>query len=150
MSILIDTNVLLRAAQPSSPHHAAAKAALLALRKKGTELCLVPQVIYEYWVVATRPVDANGLGMSVSDAERSVKLLLEDFSLRLDERGIFGRWQSLVTSQDVKGKNAHDARLAAAMQRHGLTQVLSFNVADFSRFTGIEPISPNDLHAKRS
>jgi len=78
MSVLVDTNVLLRAAQPSSPHHVAAKTALLALKSKATELCLVPQIIYEYWVVATRPVEANGLGMSVADAQRSMKLLLED------------------------------------------------------------------------
>jgi predicted nucleic acid-binding protein len=147
MSVLVDTNVLLRAAQPESLDHVTAKAALVALRKQGTELCIVPQVIYEYWAVATRPKEANGLGMTVAEAENSVKQLPEDFSLRLDERGIFGHWQLLVTKHQVKSKNAHDARLVAAMLRHGLTRVLTFNGADFSRYAGIEVISPADQSA---
>jgi predicted nucleic acid-binding protein len=147
MSILVDTNVLLRVAQAEHPDHAVAISALVALREKETELCLVPQVIYEYWVVATRPVAANGLGMTVAEAERAVKMLVDDFSLRLDERGIFGRWHALVTKHEVKGKNAHDARLAAAMQRHHLTQVLTFNTSDFSRFDGIDAISPAQVLA---
>ena len=145
MSVLVDTNVLLRAAQTNSPDHALARTTLATLRRQGHELCVVPQVIYEFWVAATRPLTANGLGMTTQDAERSIQLLLEDLSLRLDERGIFGRWQSLVTKHEVKGKNAHDARLAAAMQRHGLTRVLTFNTADFSRFAGIDAVSPHDL-----
>jgi predicted nucleic acid-binding protein len=150
MSVLVDTNVLLRAFQIDSPENATAKAALLVLQDKGTELCIVPQTIYEYWVVATRPKEVNGLGMTVAEAEQAVKLIVEDFSLRLDERGIFGRWQALVTKHEVKGKNAHDARLAAAMQRHGLTQILTFNGADFARFAELEVISPQELLAGRS
>ena len=147
MSPLIDTNVLLRVAQADHPHHAVAVNSLVALRKKETELCLVPRLIYEYWVVATRPVAGNRLGMTVAETERAVTMLVEDFSLRLDERGIFGRWQALVNKHEVKGKNAHDARLAAAMQRHHLTQVLTFNASDFSRFDGIDAISPADVLA---
>lgn len=145
MSILVDTNVLLRVAQTGSADHIAAKAALLALQSRDEELCLVPQIIYEYWVVATRPTLANGLGMSVVQAEQAVKMLLADFSLHRDERGVFDHWQALVTTHDVKGKNAHDARLVAAMLRHRLTRVLTFNTSDFSRFNGIEAVSPANL-----
>ena len=150
MNVLVDTNVLLRAFQIDSADYTTAKASLLALREKGVELCIVPQVIYEYWVVATRPKEVNGLGLAVAEAEQAVKLLVEEFSLKLDERGIFGRWQVLVTTHEVKGKNAHDARLAAAMQRHALAKVLTFNAADFARFTEIEAISPHDLLAGRA
>lgn len=150
MSLLVDTNVLLRAAQANSPDHAVAKATLATLRRRGTELCVVPQVIYEFWVAATRPQTANGLGMTTEVAERSIQVMLEDLSLRLDERGIFGRWQALVTQHEVKGKNAHDARLVAAMQRHGLTRILTFNGADFARFGGLEVMSPQEVLAGRS
>lgn len=70
-------------------------------------------------------------------------------SLRLDERGIFGRWQALVTKHEVKGKNAHDALLAAAMQRHRATQILTFSGADFLRFDGIEVLASGDVLAGR-
>jgi predicted nucleic acid-binding protein len=45
------------------------------------------------------------------------------------------------------GKPAHDARLIAAMQRHGITVILTFNANDFSRYQSIRPISPRDVVA---
>jgi len=42
---------------------------------------------------------------------------------------------------------AHDTRLVAAMQRHGLTYLLTFNTGDFSRFTAIHGLSPEDILA---
>lgn len=143
MSVLVDTNILLRVAQIGHPDRLVAKQALLTLSEAGIALHLVPQVIYEFWVVATRPTTANGFGMDVPSAERSVhELLLEDFNLLLDERGIYRHWQSLVTAFDVKGKKAHDARLVAAMRRHGVEFLLTFNQPDFSRFPDITAIAP--------
>jgi predicted nucleic acid-binding protein len=149
MNVLVDTNVLLRLAQPESPHHATARAALVALDAAGAELCLVPQVIYEYWVVTTRQLSANGLGMTVPEAESAVEMLLSDYSLRRDERGVFGHWRSLVVANEVRGKNAHDARLVAAMARHGLSHLLTFNAADFARFPGVTVFDPADVASGR-
>ena len=67
MRILVDTNILLRIAQPGSPHHHDALAALDVLEQAGHELCLVPQVVYEYLVAATRPVNVNGLAMTAEE-----------------------------------------------------------------------------------
>lgn len=53
MSTLVDTNILLRAAQPSHPMHQAAVDAVAILRQQGESLCLVPQIVYEFWVVCT-------------------------------------------------------------------------------------------------
>lgn len=145
MRLLLDTNVLLRRAQVASPQHQAAKDSLLALIEANVELCLVPQVIYEYWVASTRPVAVNGLGMDLDAVDQAVKELTQDFTLLKDERGIFGRWQTVVVAQSVLGKNAHDARLVAAMQRHGVTFLLTFNQADFVRFPGITAVSPIDI-----
>lgn len=147
MSLLLDTNVLLRLAHSTSPDHATAKAAVLALVEADVELCLVPQVLYEFWVAATRPLEVNGLGMDVAGVDRSIRTLLNDFSLRRDERGVFDHWQTLVVAHDVKGKLAHDARLVAAMQRHDISDLLTFNKPDFIRFTGLRIFSPVDILA---
>jgi predicted nucleic acid-binding protein len=53
----------------------------------------------------------------------------------------------LVVGNDVKGQNAHDARLVAAMQRHGVTEMLSFNKPDFTRFTAIRVFTPTEVLA---
>ena len=65
MQILVDTNLLLRAAQPNLPHRSAALAAMQTCRFGGHELVLVPQVLYEFWVVATRSERQNGLGLTL-------------------------------------------------------------------------------------
>ncbi len=60
--MIVDTNVLLRMAQVTSTDHLADKSAVLALERAGFSLCIVPQVLYEFWVVATGPANVNGLG----------------------------------------------------------------------------------------
>lgn len=47
----------------------------------------------------------------------------------------------------VHGKNAHDARLVAAMQRRDLVNLLTFNGPGFARFPGINAYSPLDVVA---
>jgi hypothetical protein len=50
-----------------------------------------------------------------------------------------------VSHYAVSGKNAHDARLVAAMHIHRLGQLLTFNCADFHRFPGITVLSPDQV-----
>jgi hypothetical protein len=45
----------------------------------------------------------------------------------------------------VQGKQAHDARLVAAMQRHGPSHLLTFNTADFQRYTGLGLFAPHAI-----
>ena len=101
--------------------------------------------LYEFWVVATRPIPSNGLGMSSQSVKQSLDFLLIDFVLLRDERGIYNQWIDLVTQFDVKGRNAHDARLVAAMQRHNLKFLLTFNTPDFARYPFIETFTPRDV-----
>src|SRR5262249_51272140 len=75
MNVLLDTNVLARAAQPAHSHYAVARSALAALVGKGDTPCLVPQVLYELWAVATRPLSANGLGLAPAQADAELSRL---------------------------------------------------------------------------
>lgn len=144
MTILLDTNLLLRAVQPEHGDHEVANRAVRRLRNSGHELCLVPQVVYEFWVVATRPSEVNGLGLSIERASREVGQALSIFTIRRDERAIFERWTQLVAQHSVSGKAAHDCRLVAAMQRHGISHLLTFNVGDFARYEGLIAIHPRE------
>ena len=135
-------------------------------------------------MVATRPLEVNGLGLDVASGERAVAEWMTVFQPLLDERGVFGLWRELTfptivsvvwalahtdalfpgkrglkptlhrllsetselaSAHEVKGKNAHDARLIDAMQRHRLTTLVTFNTPDFARFTGINVFSPADV-----
>jgi predicted nucleic acid-binding protein len=45
----------------------------------------------------------------------------------------------------ITGKNAHDARIVAAMSVHGIDRLLTFNKPDFQRYHGIRVVSPHDV-----
>jgi len=145
MSYLVDTNVLLRLTQKTSPMHADARRALAILRKQNEELCIFSQNIIEFWAVATRPLANNGLGLTIDEAERETKTLKRIFRLRPDLPAIFTEWEKLVSKHQVLGKQAHDARLVAAMKAYGLTHILTFNMDDFKRFTDITSTSPQTV-----
>lgn len=147
MRILVDTNVILRLSDKAHAMYSAARSAVDQLDAHGDELVIVPQVLYEYWVVATRPLESNGLGMAVAAADAGVSEWMAVFRLLLDERGVFPLWRDLIVRNDVKGKNAHDARLVAAMQRHELTRLLSFNKQDFVRYSAIQVVTPTEVLA---
>lgn len=97
-------------------------------------------MIYEYWVVATRPVDKNGLGHLIGIAERPLAQFDAEFELLPDTADILSAWRQLVIDRRVLGKPAHDARLVAAMIRYSVTLLLTFNAPDFKRFSEIETL----------
>ena len=81
-----------------------------ALILRGDELVLSPQVYYEFWVVATRSQQANGLALSVQETEREIAKFQQVFALLEDPPTIFGQWLNLVRTYAITGKRAHDTR----------------------------------------
>jgi predicted nucleic acid-binding protein len=149
MLVLVDTNLLLRFTETHHSQHVLAVSSMQVLRQAGHELCVVPQNHYEFWVVATRSVTLNGLGLSISEAEKQLRRHSSSlFRVLRDERAIYGHWRELVSKYSIQGKNAHDARLVAAMMRHDVKHLLTFNVADFARFEEIEVLTPEQVVAK--
>lgn len=146
MRVLLDTNIIVRAAQPSLPDWSLIDNSLSQLINKKAALCIVPQTIYEFWVVATRPISQNGFGLTPEDAKSLIDSTLDQFALLRDERGIFDLWSDMVTVHKVSGKGAHDARLVAAMQRHCIANLVTFNEADFKRFP-INVLTPKTIIA---
>ncbi len=102
-------------------------------------------MLYEYWVVATRPTLQNGLGLTPADARLAIDEFLRSIVLLRDERGIFANWLADVTDLVISGKRAHDARLVAAMQRHGLQQIVTFNKSDFNGFPNVSVFLPHEV-----
>jgi predicted nucleic acid-binding protein len=142
MKVVLDANLLLRLADPSAVQHPTAAAALGALRVQGDSLITFPQSLYEFWVVATRPVANNGLGLSIAECEQALARIESLFPVLTDPPALFAEWRNLVVTHGCHGKVAHDARYVAALRAHGLTHFLTFNVADFARFPGITVLEP--------
>jgi predicted nucleic acid-binding protein len=147
MSTLLDTNLLTRSVQPNHPLHQPAVDAVDLLIRQGETVCLVPQNFYEFWVVATRPLPNNGLGLNLAEVQAEFARLKRAFTIMPDTPAVFPEWETLVTQHQVTGKSAHDARLIAAMKVHGIARLLTFNTQDFQCYAGIIVLSPADLLA---
>jgi predicted nucleic acid-binding protein len=141
---LADTNVLLRFAERTQPLHPLIRRAVRTLRSGGHALRAASQNFVEFWHVATRPVARNGLGLSLADAERLLRLVERVFVLLPDDPGVYSEWRQLVIAFGVSGAQVYDARLVATMRVHGLTHILTWNTADFSRYAplGIVAVDP--------
>lgn len=117
MSMLVDTNILTRLVDPNDPSHRVALNAVNQLTGQGELLHIVPQIMYEYWVVCTRPPSQNGLGFTPAQAHQELTRLRALFTLLDDNPAILPQWERLVIQHQVSGKNAHDARLVAVVRR---------------------------------
>jgi predicted nucleic acid-binding protein len=142
---LFDTNIWLRLVQPQAPQHPRALHALTMLLAQGDAVVVTPQNLIEFWSVATRPIEANGLGWTIEMTQQEIERILTQFPLLDDIPAIFAAWLRLVTTYRVTGRRVHDARLAAAMQAHGVTHLLTFNGDDFRQFTEIVIVEPPDV-----
>ena len=54
-------------------------------------------------------------------------------------------WQRIAVHYTVKGKQAHDARIAAFMIAHGVTRLITLNPADFARYSEITAVTPQEI-----
>jgi predicted nucleic acid-binding protein len=142
---LLDTNVLLRVANFSDVSHQLASDATAYLQAGGSVSFLTAQVLIEFWCVATRPLANNGLGWDPVNVDIAVQSPRSEFPLLDDMPDIFPLWRNLTVAHGVRGKQVHDARLVAVMQFHGVDHILTFNVSDFRRFTGIVAVHPTEL-----
>ena len=62
-----------------------------------------------------------------------------------DTPAVYDEWRRLVAVRSTSGKTSHDARLVAAMNVHGVTHVLTFNVDDFKRYSTITVLAPGTV-----
>ena len=145
MSYLVDSNVLLRLVYRRDSMHVAAQSAYTTLRQQNQSLYVFPQNLIEFWAVATRPTSANGMGLTIEEAAHESSLLKGLFTLKPDTPKVYTIWEELVIKYQVRGKQAHDTRLVAAMLVYQISHLLTFNTADFKRFAEIIAIAPQDI-----
>ena len=146
--ILLDTNVLGRFTSSADPQCLVVRKGIAALVARGERIVIVPQNLFEFWAIATRkkglpPAGQNGLGLSVNSTSLWINTFQRRFKLLYDKDDLFKLWHDLVKSLGVTGLRSHDIRLVAAMQSHGITTLLTFNVNHFRNcpITVLDPAS---------
>ena len=141
--ILLDTNILVRSADGADPNYQTTTAAIKGCLRNKRKLCIADQTLQEFWVVATRGVHKNGLGMTPLRADRFVAQFLRLFTRLPDPPSLFDTWRAIVNQHGVTGIRSYDVRFVAFAQLHQLSGIMTFNTQDFAAFS-ITLVNPKD------
>jgi predicted nucleic acid-binding protein len=64
-----------------------------------------------------------------------------------DSPAIYAVWKEIVRDYRVQGVKVYDARLVATMNVYAVESVLTFNTADFKRYSNITALHPSSMLA---
>ncbi len=145
MNIFLDTNIFLRLTDENSSQHELVVKAVAQLLARGDELYFAPQTIVEFWAVATRPLQANGLGLDAQTIEHKREEFSDEYKMLEETPALYEKWLELVKQHAVQGKQVHDTRLVAQMLVHNINTILTINTADFKRFSNITAVHPEQV-----
>lgn len=144
---LLDTNILLRSRDIASSDYNLVDRTIRYLISNNHSCFITPQVLIEFWVVATRPVAVNGLGWTPEETELAVQMLINQFELLEETSDIFLIWLSLATTHRISGKRTHDLRIQAVVIAHNISHILTLNPQDFVEVEGITIVHPNSINS---
>lgn len=139
MAILVDTSILVRLANRADLFYPVADRAVMKLHNRGEIIHSTPQNNIEFRSVATRPVAANGLGLSPAFAAVLIAGFEATFPLLAETPDIYPAWKTLVQAAGVVGRQVHDARLVAICHVYSITHFLTFNAGHFAQLAGFGP-----------
>jgi predicted nucleic acid-binding protein len=139
MAYLVDTSILGRLANSADRDYTAALRAVMELHRRGEVLHVAPQNLVEFRNAATRPVVVNGLGLPATEVEAKTSDFEAAFPLLAETPDIYPAWKSLVGALGVIGKQVYDARLVVVCHLNGVSHLLTFNTAHFTRLAAQAP-----------
>ncbi len=143
--ILIDTNILLYAANRDDARSIQAARALESVVNRGSGWALSWSIVYEFLRVSTHakvfpsPLDAQSAWNFVAELIRRPDChLLTETTLHQELVD-----QCLKEVPRIRGNFLHDFHLAVLMREHGITRILTED-RDFRMFPWIELVSLTD------
>src|SRR6267142_6051839 len=141
---LVDTNVLVYAADTSSPFHEPSR----QLRDGGfrgeVPLVVTPQVLMEFFAVITSPRRVTA-PRSPEEARAEVeKYARADNILKMypDSTALEQTLDLMQHHPQVARQEIFDLFLVATMMATGVTRIYTYNQQHFTRFSGIEVLAP--------
>ena len=140
---VVDTNVLVYAADRYSTAHERCRKQVLQWRAQSTPWFVTWGIVYEFLRVVTH-VRVLRTPWMASQAWEFIHVLLESPSLGVLTEG--GRHQEILAEllrdiPELKGNLLHDAHTAALMREHGIRSIYTRDM-DFHRFPFLEVRDP--------
>ena len=140
---LLDTNILVYAADRNSPYHQAAT----LLREKGLKgefsLCVCPQVLNEFFAIITDPKRVNNPRIHKEALLEIEKYLHTKNILKIYAGpGIIEKTIALLKQHKLTKQEVFDLQLVATMLLNNVTSIYTYNQEDFSKFKEIKVLTP--------
>ncbi len=123
----VDTNVLVYATAAGSPFHAQARAALSRLASSEP----IPEEM------SRSPVGVWAKALTLVEAIADTETFSRRFTVLEDGVAVWEQFVLLSRGFPFGGRQVHDANIVATMLAHGQTRLLTFNEADFRRFSSV-------------
>lgn len=140
---VVDTNVLIYAADQDSEHHAICARKLQMWRRQSAPWYLTWSIVYEFLRVTTHP---NVFRKSWSShaawgfLEAVMASPATTFLLPTERHADVLR-ETLGQLPRLRGNLLHDAHIAVLMREHGISRIVTRD-GDFQRFPFLEAIDP--------
>lgn len=143
---VVDTNVLVYAADEDSPFHARCYERLNTWRARADAWFMTWGILYEFLRVSSHP-RVMRKPWTASRAWTFVSVLLDSPGLGVlvpTERHAAVAAQVIEQTPNLAGNLLHDAHTAVLMREHGIRRIYTRDT-DFHRFPFVEPVDPLDL-----
>jgi toxin-antitoxin system PIN domain toxin len=140
---VLDTNVLVYAADADSPFHAKCRALVDSARKQPSAWYLTWGICYDFLRVVTHPRVFRS-PWSAAQAWSFVAALIASPAIGFlvhTERHAAVAAQVMADLPDLCGNRMHDAHTAILMREHGIRTIYTRDM-DFHRFPFLEPRDP--------
>jgi predicted nucleic acid-binding protein len=137
----IDTNMLLYIKSNKSPFHTTALKKLDDLLDQGVEVWISRQVIREYITNATRPTNPFRVS-NMNDLILDIREIVSNFEVADETKDVTEHLLNILQKVTVQGSQIYDANIVATMQAYGIKEILTHNVADFTRYNAFITVLP--------
>lgn len=140
---VVDTNVLVYAADEDSPYHSRCREQLERWRRQPGAWYVTWSILYEFMRITTHP-RVMRRPWSAQDAWRFVAALLASPGLDVlvaTDRHPTVADQVFAELPHLAGNLVHDAHTAVLMREHGVRRIITRDT-DFHRFPFLTPVDP--------
>ncbi|MFH1192216.1 MAG: type II toxin-antitoxin system VapC family toxin [bacterium] len=141
--VLLDANILVYAADKSSPFYKRS----VMIREKGMKgeisICVCPQVLTEFFAIITDPRRVANPRTQKEALEEIEEYLLEDKVFKIYQLpNIIEIMLKLLKQHRIKRQKIFDLQLVATMLANDVKQIYTYNKKDFEKFQEIKVLIP--------
>ncbi len=137
---LLDTNILVYAYNAGSEYHATCRTLLDRATKGDLNVCLAPQILFEFFAVVTNP-SRVAKPITFDEALDEMTKLADSLLLITPAINVHDSVINLMRQLGFGSKHIYDVVLAATMLGNGVTQLYTYDVERFQKIPGIKVLS---------